>query len=210
MKLEELSLNKIYTYADYLTWTFEETVELIKGKIFKMSPAPNTYHQEISCNMILKIGYFLGKKECKVFHAPFDVRLPLPPGRVKDEEIQTVVQPDISIICDLSKLDAKGCLGAPDWIIEIASPSTSKKDRKDKFEVYEHSGVKEYWMVFPEEQYVLAYALNEEGKYIGRPPFNKEDKISPVLFPNLVIDLQDIFPERNLAEAPWDEHYIRM
>ena len=76
--------------------------------------------------------------------------------------------------------------------------------------MYEHSGVKEYWMVFPEEQYVLAYALNEDGKYIGRPPFNKEDEISPVLFPNWVISLQDVFPERNLAEEPWDEHYIRM
>ncbi len=210
MKLENLDLNKTYTYADYLTWAFEETVELIKGKVFKMCPAPNTYHQEVSSNLLIKIGYFLGNKACKVFHAPFDVRLPLPPHRIKDDEIQTVVQPDISIICNLDKLDAKGCLGAPDWIIEIASPSTSKKDRKDKFEVYEYSGVKEYWMVFPEEQYVLAYTLNENGKYVGRPPFNKEDQISPVLFPNLVISLQQIFPERNLAEEPWDEHYVRM
>ncbi len=210
MKLEELNLDKSYTYADYLNWAFDETVELIKGKIFKMSPAPNTYHQEISYNLLLKIGYFFGHKECKVFHAPFDVRLPLPPNRIKDEEIQTVVQPDISIICDLEKLDEKGCLGAPDWIIEIASPSTSKKDRRDKFEVYQHSGVREYWMVFPQEEYVLAYTLNEEEKYVGRPPFNKEDKISPALFPNLVISLEDIFPERDLAKEPWDDNYVRM
>ena len=210
MKLENLDLNKTYTYADYLTWAFDETVELIKGKVFKMCPAPNTYHQEISSNLLKKILYFFGNKPCKVFHAPFDVRLPLPPNRIKDDEIQTVVQPDISIICDLGKLDIKGCLGAPDWIIEIASPSTSEKDRKDKFEVYEFSGVKEYWMVFPQERYVLAYILNEEGKYVGRPPFNKEDKVSPVIFPNLLIDLQNIFPESNLVEEPWDEHYIRM
>ncbi|MCB9295475.1 MAG: Uma2 family endonuclease [Lewinellaceae bacterium] len=75
---------------------------------------------------------------------------------------------------------------------------------------FEYSGVKEYWMVFPQERYVLAYVLNEEGKYVGRPPFNKEDEISPVIFPNLVIDLQDIFPERNLVEEPWDDHYVRM
>lgn len=210
MKLENLDLNKTYTYADYLTWAFEETVELIKGKIFKISPAPNTNHQDISSNLLAKIFYFFGSKPCKVFHAPFDVRLPLPPHRIKDDEIQTVVQPDISIICDLDKLDAQGCLGPPDWIIEIASPSTAKKDRKDKFEVYEFSGVKEYWMVFPEEKYVLAYTLNEEGQYVGRPPFHKEDKISPLLFPGLVINLQDIFPERDLVEEPWDEHYIRI
>jgi len=210
MKLKDLDLSKAYTYADYLTWTFQETVELIKGKIFKMSPAPNTYHQEISSNLLLKIGYFLGNKSCKIFHAPFDVRLPLPPNHVKDDEIRTVVQPDISIICDLDKLDEKGCLGPPDWIIEIASPGTSKKDSKDKFEVYEYSGVREYWMVFPQEEFVLAYTLNEEGKYVGRPPFNKEDKLSPALFPGLVINLEDVFPERNLANEPWDERYIRM
>lgn len=110
----------------------------------------------------------------------------------------------------MDKLDEKGCLGAPDWIIEIASPSTSKKDSKDKFEVYEYSGVREYWMIFPVEEFVLAYTLNEEGKYVGRLPFNKEDKIRPSIFPDLVINLEDVFPERNLANEPWDEHYIRM
>ena len=210
MKLKDLDLDKTYTYADYLRWTFEEAVELIRGKVFKMSPAPNTYHQDISTKLLLKIGYYFGEKGCKVFHAPFDVRLPLPPGQIKDEEIQNVVQPDISVICDRSKIDIRGCLGAPDWIIEIASPSTSKKDMKDKFEVYEFSGVKEYWIVFPQEQSVLIYTLNERGKYIGLPPLVKEDKVSPVLFPNLVIDLGEIFPEMDLAEEPWDEHYVRM
>lgn len=208
--MQDLDLSKTYTYAEYLTWKFEETVELIKGKIFKKVPAPSTYHQEISGNLFLKIGYFLGSKSCKVFHAPFDVRLPLPPQRVKDEEIQTVVQPDLSIICDQKKIDFRGCLGAPDWIIEIASPSTSRKDMKEKFEVYECSGVKEYWIVFPLEQHVLIYTLDKTGKYIGLHPFLKEDKISPVLFPDLVIDLGDIFPEMDLAEEPWEENYVRL
>ena len=209
VKFKDLDINQSYTYADYLNWKFEETVELIKGKIFKMSP-PNTYHQEISGNLYLKIGCFLNKKSCKIFHAPFDVRLPIASDQKKDEEIQTVVQPDISVICELSKIDFRGCLGPPDWIIEIASPSTSKKDMKDKFEVYEFSGVKEYWLVFPLEENILVYTLNDQGRYVGLAPFTKDDRISPVLFPNLNIDLKDIFPERNLAEEPWNDNYFRM
>ncbi len=210
MKFTELDLSKTYTYADYLSWKFKETVELIRGKVFLMPFARNTYHQEVSANLLLRIGRHLENKNCKVFHAPFDVRLPLPPHQVKDEEIQTVVQPDLSIICDQKKIDFRGCLGAPDWIIEIASPSTSRKDMKEKFEVYEFAGVKEYWIVFPLEQHVLVYTLDENGKYIGLHPFVKEDKISPVLFPGLVIDLGDIFPELDLVEEPWDENYVRL
>lgn len=87
MKLKDLDLNKSYTYADYLTWFFEERIELIKGKIFKMSPAPNTYHQEISGNLFFKVKYFLGGKKCKVFSAPFDLRLPLPLDKTKDNSL---------------------------------------------------------------------------------------------------------------------------
>jgi len=209
MRLQDLDLNKTYTYADYLTWQFQETVELIKGKIFKMAAAPNTYHQEISGNLHMKLGYFFGDKSCKVFYAPFDVRLPLPSDKIKDEEIETVVQPDLSVICDLNKIDKRGCLGPPDWIIEIASPSTSKKDARDKLEIYQFSGVREYWMVYPLEKQVFVYTLNEEGKYIGRPPYVKDDQISPVLFPELVIDLNDIFPELDLVEEDWGE-YVRI
>ncbi len=136
MKLQDLDLNKTYTYADYLKWFFEERIELIKGKIFKMLPAPSTYHQLISGNLFLKIGSFFEGDGCQVFTAPFDVRLPGSSFDLKDEDILTVVQPDISIVCDKNKMDRKGCLGAPDWIIEILSPSTSQKDRIDKFELY--------------------------------------------------------------------------
>ena len=135
MKLQDLDLSKSYTYADYLTWKIEETVELIRGKIFRMSPAPSWYHQEISSNLLFKLFYSLGGKACKVYHAPFDVRLPSPPGKTAPEKITTVVQPDISVICDLEKLDIKGCLGPPDWIIEIVSPNTANKDTQDKYEV---------------------------------------------------------------------------
>lgn len=208
--MKDLDLNKTYTYADYLGWFFEERIELIKGKIFKMSPAPNAYHQEISTSLILRIGYFLKNKGCKVYHAPFDVRLPKPGGKSRDENISTVVQPDISVICDKNKIDQKGCLGPPDWIIEILSPSTSKKDRTDKFELYQSSGVKEYWIVFPKKQQIKAYSLNEKGKYEEFGSFQKEEAIYSALFPELRIDLQPIFPELDLSEEPWEENYVRL
>lgn len=195
-KFEDLDLSKKYTYADYLTWRFSEMVELIRGKIFKMSPAPNLYHQEISSNILKKIFFYIEGKPCKVFHAPFDVRLPLPPHQVKNEQIDTVVQPDISVICDLNKLDIRGCLGAPDWIIEILSPSTASKDLREKFELYEFSGVREYWIVHPHEHTLLVYKLDENGKYVGQQrPYVREDQVAISIFEDFVMNLADVFPE---------------
>ena len=126
-QLSQLDLNAEYSYADYLTWLFDETVELIKGKIL-MNPAPNFNHHYISKNFLVDIGYFLKGKPCQVFHAPFDVRLyDRKKSIVANQDIFTVVQPDLSVICDSHKLDSQGCLGAPDWIIEIISPSSAKK-----------------------------------------------------------------------------------
>lgn len=133
MKFQDLDWRRSYTYADYLTWTFEETVELIRGKLFRMSPAPNLTHQRISTQLLTKILHYFENRPCEVFHAPFDVRLPLlPDQRLRNDQIGTVVQPDICVICDPAKLDARGCLGARDWIIEIISPGTAKKDVRDK------------------------------------------------------------------------------
>jgi Uma2 family endonuclease len=142
--IDQLDLSRSYTYADYLTWQFDERVELIRGKVVRMSTAPSTSHQACSGNPHLIIGTYLRKQACKVFYAPFDVRLPLPPENPSNNKIDTIVQPDISVICDLSKLDAQGCQGAPDWIIEILSPATSQKDLTDKFDLYQHAGVQEY------------------------------------------------------------------
>jgi Uma2 family endonuclease len=128
MKFTDLDLSKSYTYADYLTWDFPERLELLLGKIFPMSPAPSTGHQDISSTLMGQIIQYFKNRGCKVFSAPFDVRLPSPSERKKPEYIDTVVQPDLCVVCDLSKLDKRGCLGPPDWIIEIMSPSTSKKD----------------------------------------------------------------------------------
>ena len=195
MKVEEPDLAGTYSYGDYVTWTWDEMVELIKGKIYRMSPAPNSGHQKISGNLFLKIGNFLEGNKCQLFSAPFDVRLPYSKSK-KDKEINTVVQPDLCVVCDPSKIDKRGCLGAPDWIIEILSKNTSSKDLNEKFDVYEEAGVKEYWVVHPEEQTVLVYLLNEQGKFQGqRKPYARSNVISSVTLPGLTIDLSTVFPE---------------
>ncbi|HFC01138.1 MAG TPA: Uma2 family endonuclease [Phaeodactylibacter sp.] len=193
--LNQLDLDKKYTYADYLTWQFDERVELIRGKIFKMSPAPNRFHQEISSELLFIIGNYLQKKSCRVYHAPFDVRLPLPPNKQKSTKINTVVQPDICVICDLSKLDVQGCNGAPDWIIEILSPATSQKDLTEKFDIYQHAGVQEYWVVYPFEKIIAPYRLDKNGRYqlLRTNPFVIGEKIPVGVFSDFEIDLKKVF-----------------
>jgi len=126
-----------YTYADYLRWTIEERLELIKGKIFKMSPTPSSAHQRVSQWLNKELLIFLDGKTCEVFTAPFDVRLPKKSKR--DEDIVTVVQPDLCVVCDPSKIDKRGCIGAPDIVVEVLSPSNNRKELKNKYEVYEES-----------------------------------------------------------------------
>ncbi|MEX0882546.1 MAG: Uma2 family endonuclease, partial [Cyclobacteriaceae bacterium] len=138
-----------YSYADYLTWELEEMVELIKGKVFKAAAAPRRMHQKISVMISTKLYNYLENDSCEVYNAPFDVRLPY--TSKKNEDIFTVVQPDICVICDKAKLDEMGCIGAPDLIVEILSPGNNKKELKNKYEVYEESGVKEYWVIQPGE-----------------------------------------------------------
>lgn len=196
MKIEEPDLAGTYTYADYLTWQWDEMTELIHGKIFKMSPAPGSLHQQVSGELFRQVANFLKSKKCKVFSSPFDVRLPVSQKNKTDREIITVVQPDLCVVCDPSKIDERGCLGAPDWIIEILSRYTSSKDLNIKFDVYEAAGVKEYLVVHPSEQTVLVYALDKYGKYVGKlRPFVRTETISPMLFPGLSISLEQVFSE---------------
>ena len=180
-----------YTYADYLKFDFEEMVELIRGKIFRMSPAPKSYHQEISSNLFLFIGSYFKHKNCKVYYAPFDVVLPIK-HKTKNKST-TVVQPDICVICDLSKIDEAGCFGAPDFIVEILSKSTSKKDMNDKFDVYQEAGVKEYWIIFPIEQIINCYIL-ENGIYRMNKAYIKGDIAFPHIFPDLTFEVDEVFP----------------
>ncbi len=203
MKFSDLDLTKSYTYADYLTWDFPERLELLLGRIFRMSPAPSTGHQDISMKLSGAFFSYFRNRTCKVFAAPFDVRLPFPPGRIKPEQIDTVVQPDLCVVCDPSKLDKHGCLGPPDWVVEIISPYTSKKDAQNKFDIYQHAGVKEYWMIYPADRQIIAYTLNEAGQFVGHRPFVEGDMASPELFPDLTIDLANLFPPPNWVEEPY-------
>lgn len=190
-----LDFSKMYTYADYLTWQVCERLELIKGHIFKMSPAPMRYHQELSGALYREFSSYLKKKPCKVFSAPFDVRLPKTKDEQCDDQIYTVVQPDIVVVCDKTKLDRKGCLGAPDLIVEVLSPSTAAKDVKDKFEMYETSGVREYWIVHPEEAILQVFRLDDHQKYQLVRIYTREDVINVGIFEDFSIDLRDIFEE---------------
>jgi len=183
--------NKEYTYADYIKFEFDEMVELIKGKIFKMSPAPKSYHQEILMNLSRLVANFLVGRSCKVYPAPFDVILPF---NLKDKnKARSVVQPDISVVCNLSKIEDAGCVGAPDWVIEILSDSTSKTDLNDKYDLYEEAGVKEYWIVYPKDYIVQIFVL-VNGVYERRPAMTRNDKVSSYTMPDLEIDLSDVFP----------------
>jgi len=189
--LSQLDLSKSYTYADYLTWQLTGFVELVKGKVRSMSPAPRRVHQEVS-------GYFFGsvyahllQRSCKVYHAPFDVRLTTA-GPNSDAQITTVVQPDICVVCDPGKLDDKGCLGAPDWVIEILSPSTAAYDTREKFELYEESGVTEYWIVFPGEKTVATYVL-ENGRYQSRGSYFEPGLLPVHTLPGLQLEWEGLF-----------------
>jgi len=191
MELADIDLSQEYSYADYLQWTFEERLELIKGKIFKMSPAPSPVHQRVSAEIMRELSNFLKRKPCAVYSAPFDVRLPHRSKR--DKDIITVVQPDICVICDPAKVDARGCLGAPDIIIEILSPGNSKKELKNKYEVYEESGVKEYWMIAPEMAAGFVYILNPDGRYEGVRPLFDENVLTTPILPGFELDLEEVF-----------------
>ncbi len=200
MHLNQLDLSRQYTYQDYLGWNFKERVELIKGKLYKMSPAPSRIHQKVSGNLNYSIKHYFKNKSCEVYAAPFDVRLPLPLEYQQEKKITTVVQPDICVICDLSKLDPRGCVGAPDWVIEILSPKTGAKDINEKFDIYEHSGVREYWIVHPTDCTVLPYLLDNKGKFrlVRQRPYTIGEQIPVGIFPDFKIALEEIFPPEQL------------
>jgi Uma2 family endonuclease len=190
--INQLDFSKTYSYADYLTWKFQERLELIKGKILAMSPAPNRYHQQVSLKLtVLLANNFKGNK-CNLYVAPFDVRLLDRKKSTKDQDIFTVVQPDLCIICDENKLDERGCIGSPDLVIEILSPGNSKKEMKYKFDLYQEAEVKEYWIVNPENKSLQIYQLQKEI-YIGLHPLIEEDVIQSPLFPELDFVLEEIF-----------------
>ncbi|SJM91273.1 Uma2 family endonuclease [Crenothrix polyspora] len=193
-QLSQLDLNKTYSYADYLTWHIDEAIELIKGKIMLMSPAPNVKHQRVSMNLSRVLANFFNRKQCQVFAAPFDVRLyNRKKSILTSKELYTVVQPDLCVICNPDILDKQGCNGAPDWIIEILSKGNSKREMQVKYQLYQESGVTEYWIVYPNDQAIHQFVLNESGRYDLTHMYTDDDKAIPYVFPDLAVDLTEIF-----------------
>lgn len=188
--LVALQKKERYTYADYIGWSNDERWELIHGIARNISPTPGRKHQEILTNLLYFFhGFFTVSKDklCKVYAAPFDVRLPN--ENESNEEIDTVVQPDIVVVCDPDKLDEKGCRGAPDLVVEILSPSTAARDMQEKFALYEQHAIREYWVVQPEEKLILIFPLNSNGEF-GKPKvYSQEDTATTELFPGLQINL---------------------
>jgi len=194
--LSQLDPNRTYSYADYLTWQLDEAVELIKGRIMLMSPAPNVKHQRASIRLAALLYNFFKGKKCQVFAAPFDVRLyDRKKSILANKDIHTVVQPDLSVICDTARLDEQGCNGAPDWIIEILSKGNSKKEMQIKYDLYAESGVGEYWLVYPYEQAIYQFVLGDNGRYYLKAMFPGSVKPVSHLFPDLSIDLNEVFED---------------
>lgn len=190
MSLMPRDLNARFTYKDYRTWSDNERWELIDGVPYNMTPAPSTKHQEILGELYQLFAAYLKGKPCKAYLSPFDVRLPS--ANEQDEDISSVVQPDLTVVCDPSKIDEHGCKGAPDLVIEILSPATMKKDLGEKLRLYERAGVLEYWVVHPYDQTALIFNLNQ-GIY-GTPTFYKvPDEVRVIVFPDLVIPLSEVF-----------------
>jgi Uma2 family endonuclease len=188
-----LDLTKRYTYADYLTWLDDKRRELIDGFIHLMSPAPSSVHQNIISNIngIVWRYLFDNNCACKIYPSPFDVRFPK--DSREDIKIHTVVQPDICIICDPSKVDEKGCLGAPDMIVEVISPKTYKRDLREKYILYEKHGVKEYWIISPKSKSIVVYILQSDGQYSDGEEYISGEKIPVFILNGLEIDTNLVF-----------------
>jgi len=191
--IDDLDFSKTYTYADYYSWRFEERLELIKGKVFKMRPAPSGKHQTVTLNIASELNFFLKNKSCRVYVSPFDVRLVR--GETSDKMVKTVVQPDVCVICDLTKMaDQRSCLGAPDLVVEVLSPGNNAKELKIKYDLYEEFGVKEYWVVYPNELSLIRYVLNNEAKFAveGRV-LTVGDTVITEILPGFKLALDDVF-----------------
>ncbi len=165
-----------YTYADYVTWSDENRYELIDGSAFLMAPAPSFNHQILTFEIGRQAANALEGKPCRVLVSPIDVRLPK--AAESDELIDTVVQPDVLVVCDAGKIEAKGIRGAPDWVVEVLSPASASHDQIVKFAAYERAGVKEYWLVHPTDLILTVFTLGPDG--YGKPFIHELKGETPV------------------------------
>ncbi len=187
LNLADLDLSGTYTYADYAVWQFTERVELIMGKAFPMA-GPNARHQSASMHISASLFNHLNGRCCKVYAAPFDLILAGTDGRE-----DTIVQPDVIVVCDPHKIQDRGCVGAPDLVVEILSPSSFRRDLNEKLRLYEHHQVKEYWTVDLSRKFILIHILGPGGKFLPPEISTENDVLSSRLFPGLALDLHETF-----------------
>lgn len=186
-----LEKDKHYTYRDYLTWPDDVRCELIDGVAYMMSPAPILAHQDVAGEIFFQAKQALRGKPCRAMIAPLDVRLPR--HDEADENTDVVVQPDVLVVCDPNKLDRRGVRGAPDWVVEVLSPSSASRDQIEKRRIYERHGVLEYWLVHPTDRILTVYRL-ENGEY-GKPDIFKLEGSTPVgVLPGVSIDWEAMTP----------------
>ncbi len=194
MALPKFKAEDRFTYADYLTWDDGQRWELIDGVAFCMSPGPNRLHQKWLGELHRQIANYLDDKPCEVYLAPCDVRLP-EVSDASDEVTITVVQPDIMVVCDRDKLDDRGVKGAPDLVVEIISPRTAKRDITTKYELYQRHGVKEYWLMYPNDRTLLVYRLSDDSRYGTPEVFGEGDSVPVSLLGDLTVDMGKVFRE---------------
>ena len=181
-----------YTFADVLTWGEDERIEIINGEAVMMAP-PIRSHQKVGGEIFRQLANYLEGKKCEVYHAPFGVRLFEQDGD-SPEDVDTMVEPDISVVCDKNKLDKYGCKGAPDMVVEILSPSTRRHDRLVKLGLYQRAGVREYWIVNPDEKTVQVLLL-EDGKLLPHEDYGRNDVAKVNVLDGCFIELSKVFTE---------------
>jgi Uma2 family endonuclease len=186
-----VDLSKKYTYADYLTWSDDERWELIGGIPYNMSPAPNRRHQKILLKLGRHVAEFFDDSTCEVYLAPFDVRLS--EDYSDDHLIENVVQPDLTVFCKMERLDEKGAVGAPDLVVEILSPTTARKDMKEKMLLYQKFAVREYWLVDPELNQIEVMVLDVQGRFQLKNTFVENQDFNSFIFPKLALNLSKLF-----------------
>ena len=189
--MDNTAKNKTYTYIDYMSYTEGEKIEIIDGHVYNMSPAPSRIHQKLIVELSTIFNNYIksNKGPCEVYVSPFDVFL------TNDETIENcknIVQPDISVICDKNKLNDKGCLGAPDMIIEIVSPYNPSNDYVRKLGLYEQFKVKEYWIINPMEKTIVVYKLDDNMQYEAPKFYTFKDIIKVCIYDNLEIDFNSL------------------
>jgi len=194
-----------YSYGDYLLWPDNRRYEIIEGVVYDMTPAPTPEHQRLLGKLHLKIAGFLKGKDCEVFVAPLDVLLP--EADEADEKVKTVVQPDLLVVCDSKKITPRGCRGAPDWIIEVLSPSTASKDQILKRRIYEKAGVREYWVIHPTDRTIMIYRLHK-AKLAFVDTYDDQAELKAACLPGLTIAAAEIFPPQPKVVREDPMHYV--